>query len=138
MRKKEGFSAWDDRSKLVSMFLAAFMLLAPSGYFSAATVLAQGESKVIFYSMRTDQETMDGVVIGAEHRATNTLSWKGIPYAQPPVGDLRWKAPQKPNKRSTPLKAVNFCEICPQYIDHDGNLATPQVVKGSEDCLDLN
>ena len=90
------------------------------------------------YSMRPDQETTEGVVIGAEHRATNTLSWKGIPYAKPPVGDLRWKAPQEPEKRSTPLKTVNFCEICPQYTDHDNNPATPQVIQGNEDCLYLN
>jgi para-nitrobenzyl esterase len=114
------------------------MLLAPSRYFTAAKVFAQGEAKPIFYSMRPDQETMDGVVTGAEHRATNTLSWKGIPYAKPPVGELRWKAPQAPDKRSMPLKAVNFCEICPQYIDHDNNPATPQVIQGNEDCLYLN
>src|SRR4030042_1947086 len=124
MKKKEGFSVWDYRLKLVSMFLAAFMLLASSGYFNTPIGLAQDQAKPIFYSMRTDQETMDGVVLGTEHRATNTLSWKGIPYAKPPVGDLRWKAPQEPEKRSTPLKADNFCEICPQYIDHDSNLAT--------------
>jgi len=138
MKKKEGLSVWDYRLKLVSMFLAAFMLLASSGYFKTPIVLAQDQAKPIFYLMRPDQETMDGVVLGTEHRATNTLSWKGIPYAKPPVGDLRWKAPQEPKKRSMPLKAVNFCEICPQYIDHDNNLATPQVIQGNEDCLYLN
>jgi para-nitrobenzyl esterase len=138
MRKTEGSSVRYYRLKLVSMFIASFMLLASSGYFNTPIVLAQDQAKPIFYSMRTDQETMDGVVLGTEHRATNTLSWKGIPYAKPPVGDLRWKAPQEPEKRSTPLKAVNFCEICPQYIDHDSNLATPQVIQGSEDCLYLN
>jgi para-nitrobenzyl esterase len=138
MKEKEGFSAWDNRLKLVSMFFTALMLLASSGYFNAHVVLAQDQAKPIFYSIRPDQDTLDGVVIGAEHRATNTLSWKGIPYAKPPVGDLRWKAPQAPEKRSTPLKAVNFCEICPQYIDHDNNLATPQVIQGNEDCLYLN
>jgi para-nitrobenzyl esterase len=138
MRKKEGSSVQYYRSKLVVLIIAAFMLLAPSGYLTAPTVLAQGQAKPIFYSMRPDQETMDGVVIGAEHRATNTLSWKGIPYAKPPVGDLRWKAPQEPEKRSTPLKAVNFCETCPQYTDHDNNPATPQIIQGNEDCLYLN
>ena len=28
--------------------------------------------------------------------ANNTWAWKGVPYAKPPVGDLRWKAPEEP------------------------------------------
>ena len=137
MRKTESPSGLYYGLKLVFILIATFMLLAPSGYFNAAKVLAQGQAKAVD-SMRPDRETAEGVVIGALNRATNTLSWKGIPYARPPVGDLRWKAPQEPEKRSTPLKAVTFCEICPQYIDHDNNPATPQVIQGNEDCLYLN
>jgi len=105
--------------------------------FALGVMTSIAQEKAV-YSMRPDQETTEGVVIGAEHRATNTLSWKGIPYAKPPVGDLRWKAPQEPEKRSTPLKTVSFCEICPQYTDHDSNPATPAVIQGNENCLYLN
>jgi len=136
MKKTEGSSAGYYR-KIVFMFIAAVMLLAPSGYFNTPLVLAQGQAKPVDL-MQPDRQTTEGVVIGAIHKATNTLSWKGIPYAKPPVGDLRWKAPQDPEKRLTPLKAVNFCEICLQYIDHDNNPATPQVIQGNEDCLYLN
>jgi para-nitrobenzyl esterase len=137
VRKTKGSSVRYDRLILVFMFIAAVMLLAPSGYFNTSLVLAQGQAKPVDL-MQPDRQTTEGVVIGAIHKATNTLSWKGIPYAKPPVGDLRWKAPQDPEKRSTPLKAVNFCEICLQYIDHDNNPATPQVIQGNEDCLYLN
>jgi para-nitrobenzyl esterase len=137
MRKTENPSGLYYGSKLVFILIATFMLLAPSGYFNAAKVLAQGQAKAVD-SMRPDRETAEGVVIGALNRATNTFSWKGIPYARSPVGDLRWKAPLEPEKRPTPLKAVTFCEICPQYIDHDNNPATPQVIQGNEDCLYLN
>lgn len=89
-------------------------------------------------SMRPDRETTEGVVIGNLHRATDTLSWKGIPYARPPVGPLRWKAPREPAKRSAPLPALAFRDPCPQYRDHDGDPATPQIVQGQEDCLYLN
>ncbi len=89
-------------------------------------------------SNRLDRETTEGMVIGAVHRATDTISWKGIPYAKPPVGDLRWKAPVAPDKRSAPLKAAQFCEVCTEYVDHDANPATPWIIMGKEDCLYLN
>lgn len=114
------------------------LLFVSSAFIFALGVMTSVAQEKAFFSMRPDQETTEGIVIGAEHKATNTLSWKGIPYAKPPVGDLRWKAPQAPEKRSTPLKTVNFCEICPQYTDHDSNPATPQVIQGNEDCLYLN
>lgn len=113
------------------------ILISLALVFALGVMTSIAQEKAV-YSMRPDQESTEGVVIGAEHRATNTLSWKGIPYAKPPVGDLRWKAPQEPEKRSTPLKTVNFCEICPQYTDHDNNPATPAVIRGNEDCLYLN
>jgi para-nitrobenzyl esterase len=113
------------------------ILISLALVFALGVMTSIAQEKAV-YSMRPDQESTEGVVIGAEHRATNTLSWKGIPYAKPPVGDLRWKAPQEPEKRSTPLKTVNFCEICPQYNDHDNNPATPAVIRGNEDCLYLN
>jgi len=137
MRKTEGFLVRYDRLKLFFMLIAAFGLLAPSGYFSAGEVLAEGQAKAVD-SMQPDRETTEGVVIGALDKTTNTFSWKGIPYARPPVGDLRWKAPQEPEKHPAPLKAVTFCEICPQYIDHDNNPATPQMIQGNENCLYLN
>ena len=85
-----------------------------------------------------ERQTSEGVVIGVENEATNTLSWKAIPYAKAPVGALRWRATQAPDKRTATLKADKFCEICPQYVDHDRNPATPQIVIGNEDCLYLN
>ncbi len=77
-----------DRSKVVFMWMIALMLLAPSSYFNGAEALAQGQAKAVD-SMRLDRETTEGVVIGALNKTTNTFSWKGIPYAKPPVGDLR-------------------------------------------------
>ena len=85
-----------------------------------------------------DRQTIEGVVTGEENTAANTCSWKAVPYAQPPVGDLRWRKPLPPVKRSAALKATAFCEICPEYTDHDFNPATPQIIRGTEDCLYLN
>lgn len=123
------------RSNLLITLMAAFLLWTGSGYFKSS--LALGQAKAVD-SMQPERQTSEGLIIGSLHKATNTLSWKGISYAQPPVGDLRWKAPQEPKKRSTPLKAVNYGGICPQYINQDQNMATPQVIQGTEDCLYLN
>jgi len=38
--------------------------------------------------------TVSGQVRGRSAKDTATCSWLGIPYAAPPVGGLRWKAPQ--------------------------------------------
>jgi para-nitrobenzyl esterase len=143
MEKTKRFAVRYCRFKLVVLTIFASMLLAVGCQLNSVTapapakVQVQVETKAVDLMM-PDKQTTEGVVIGTLSRTTNTFSWKGIPYAQPPVGDLRWKAPQQPEKRSAPLKAVNFCEICPQYIDHDANPATPQIIQGNEDCLYLN
>jgi para-nitrobenzyl esterase len=76
----------------------------------------------------------------------NTWAWLGMPYAKPPVGALRWRAPQNPDTWSGTRKADAFCSICPQY----GNGLTETgrdtfisiwgkgVLVGKEDCLYLN
>jgi len=74
------------------MFIAALMLVVSSGYLNTSAALAQDQPKV-FDSMQPNRRTTEGVVIGELHKATNTFSWKGIPYARPPVGRLRWEPP---------------------------------------------
>jgi para-nitrobenzyl esterase len=61
--------------------------------------------------------------------------FKGIPYAQAPVGDLRWRAPQPPKAWVGPRDASRFGAICPQ----NPSAAVPQpAALSSEDCLFLN
>jgi para-nitrobenzyl esterase len=124
------------RTTLFVIFLLAGLFSGLALCAGGAAAQAQPPAKVD--SMRPDRLTAEGLVIGVLHRGTNTLSWKGIPYAKPPVGDLRWKAPEEPARYAAPLKADKFCQVCPQYIDHDGNPATPNIIIGKEDCLYLN
>lgn len=56
----------------------------------------------------------------------------GIPYAAPPVGDLRWRAPQPPAGWTGALDATKPGNQCAQTRIRD------QGVVGSEDCLFLN
>lgn len=62
--------------------------------------------------------------------------WRGIPYAAPPIGDLRWRAPQPEAPWTEPRDAVEFGAIAPQPpnpIMHHGVGAVQD-----EDCLSLN
>jgi para-nitrobenzyl esterase len=79
--------------------------------------------------------TNQGEIIGVE-REDDTYAWLGIPFAEPPVGDLRWKAPIKPKKFSSRFEASEFSEVC---FQREG-IMTGNVGGwiGSEDCLYLN
>ena len=59
--------------------------------------------------------------------------FKGIPFAAPPVGDLRWKAPAPVKPWSGVKKADAFASACMQAANSQGNTAPV-----SEDCLYLN
>ncbi|MEA2101401.1 MAG: carboxylesterase family protein [Thermodesulfobacteriota bacterium] len=83
--------------------------------------------------------TGKGYVQGIAARS-DTLAWLGIPYAKPPINELRWKAPCDPDVWEGVLKTDTFCSGCYQY----GGYLTymdPDVygrVVGKEDCLGLN
>lgn len=76
--------------------------------------------------------TVSGPVTGLVQDGIRTF--KGLPYAQPPVGDLRWKPPQPAQPWTGPRPATEFGPACPQLKDRI--VQTPQ--KQSEDCLYLN
>jgi len=59
--------------------------------------------------------------------------YRGIPYAAPPLGDLRWRAPYPAPKWQGPRAANEFGRACMQSNPAIANLPTP-----SEDCLYLN
>ncbi|HWL62185.1 MAG TPA: carboxylesterase family protein [Steroidobacteraceae bacterium] len=59
--------------------------------------------------------------------------FKGIPFAAPPVGDLRWKAPAPVKPWTGVRKADAFADACMQAPNTQGNTAPV-----SEDCLYLN
>jgi para-nitrobenzyl esterase len=61
-----------------------------------------------------------------------TFSYRGIPYAAPPVGALRWKPPADPPPWSGVRDASEFGQSCPQVDQEHG------IVVGQEDCLTLN
>ena len=80
-----------------------------------------------------------GPISGAVNE-NGTLAWLGIPYAQAPIGNLRWKAPRALTPFDQVFTATTFADMCTQLgnplLDIDPSLYGKAV--GSEDCLYLN
>ncbi|NUZ05287.1 carboxylesterase/lipase family protein [Piscinibacter koreensis] len=107
---------------LLRAFGVAALALTTSGAFAVALEPPQIVSSV---TVPTDK----GPVTGAASATMNMFL--GIPYAAPPVGALRWRAPQ-PSTAWPKLRATRFANHCPQ-------LPGPYGLAGStEDCLYLN
>ncbi len=82
-------------------------------------------------------QTESGMVRGMESEESETCEWRGIPYAAPPVGELRWKAPQPVEEWSGVKDAYTFGDRCMQQgtmtlVDSGSDVGM------SEDCLYLN
>lgn len=88
-------------------------------------------------SQNTVRVVENGELIGFESQ-NDTYAWLGIPYAAPPVGELRWKAPRPPERWTGRFEALEFGPICSQtgWDVFSGEMGTD--CSGSEDCLSLN
>ncbi len=108
--------------RLTGVTLAALALSA------CATVEATGSDPVV--------QTTSGVLEGTAEG--DALVFRGVPYAKPPVGELRWRAPE-PIAWNGVKSAKSFGPACLQPVNEDGSpnfggYAGPV----SEDCLTLN
>lgn len=88
-------------------------------------------------------QTRYGILSGEALSETSSV-FRGIPYAAPPVGQLRWKRPQPPIPWKGIREAVSFSAICPQHRMKPGSFYHTEFYAGkdqvmqSEDCLYLN
>ncbi len=107
-------------SRRIPTTLAAFAFVATTAHASNPLKIKTDKGKV------EGTLTADGQV----------RAFKGIPYAAPPVGDLRWQPPQPAAKWHDTLAAHDFGHHCiqtntfPDMVFHDPG--------PSEDCLTLN
>lgn len=106
------------------------------GLWSALALVSPPAAAQTACAAGTTVSTANGAVCGTQVAVTSpatTLNvYQGIPFAQPPVGALRWAAPQPPANWSGTLAATQAGNVCPQ-----ASLAAG-VSTGSEDCLYLN
>jgi len=66
-------------------------------------------------------------------------AWLGLPFAEPPVGELRWRAPRPAARWAGLREALATGEACPQYASvYAGSPRGETGVIGSEDCLTLD
>jgi len=68
----------------------------------------------------------------------DTWVWKAIPFATPPVGELRWQAPHDPEPWSGIREETEFCNWCPQFSSEFDPSNNTMHLAGNEDCLYLN
>ena len=119
-------------AKLVTLSRAALVGL------SVATMAAcgGGDGASAFTPLLTSTVVLgSGIIAGNDRDASGIASFKGIPYAAPPVGDMRWKAPQPVASWTTPRDAKQYGNKCwangtPAPVVADASV--------SEDCLYLN
>ncbi len=77
-----------------------------------------------------------GVVRGRE--VGEILAFKGIPYAAPPVGELRWRPPQPAQAWTGVRDASDFGPACVQPTSRTRHIYSVDLGPTSEDCLSLN
>jgi len=87
-------------------------------------------------SSREPVSTDTGSVVAYEAE-DNILQWYDIPYAQAPVGDLRWRAPKALPVTDSPIVRSTDPIICPQEAGFVSGVEGESAI-GSEDCLYLD
>jgi para-nitrobenzyl esterase len=85
-------------------------------------------------TVRTDT----GLIAGTQGSSADVRVFKGIPYAAPPVGELRWREPQPVPPWEGTRAADQFASICMQPPYPEGSPYRRPIEPMSEDCLYLN
>ena len=118
------------RSRLAGVLLAAGILAVSASVAVKDSASAKSrDAAAVPCAPGTTTQTTSGPVCGIAVNGVN--EWLGIPYAAPPVGNLRWQPPQPPAPWTTTLQATAFASECAQEFP-----GFPS--GGSEDCLYVN
>jgi para-nitrobenzyl esterase len=86
----------------------------------------------------TSVTVAQGKLLGATSADGAVSIFKGVPYAAPPVGDLRWRLPQPAMRWEGGRPADSFAPNCPQFPLQPRSLYAGGHENQSEDCLYLN
>jgi para-nitrobenzyl esterase len=113
-----------------SIFVGAALLAA-----LAVTALLAAELRAADEPLAIDSGLISGKRLGDDGAIR---VYKGIPYAAPPVGKLRWQPPQPAAQWDGVRACSEFGAVCPQLPYPKGSFYAREPEKQSEDCLFLN
>jgi para-nitrobenzyl esterase len=101
---------------------------------AAVAAVLGGPAQALAQTQTRPVKTDAGPIAGKF--ADGVVAYKGIPYAAPPVGDLRWRPPQAPKAWTALRVADQYSNDCMQnpFPSDAAPLGTPP----AEDCLYLN
>jgi para-nitrobenzyl esterase len=109
----------------------------PSFWAAVAVVVCGGAAHAASLEAKITQGRLAGEAIDGGVRA-----YRGIPYAAPPVGELRWRMPQPPAAWTGVRDATGFGPRCVQIAGMNAAVnarsAAAAALPMSEDCLSLN
>ncbi len=120
-RSASGLEVTARRSRMLACMAAAAFVLCECG-------IAAGEEAA---PVQVESGRLLGATLAGD---PDVRAYKGIPYAAPPVGELRWKPPQHPKSWEGIRAGTEFRSWCPQPKPVMGHETGPQ----DEDCLYLN
>lgn len=113
---------------MMQFALRATCVLAAAAFLGGAGTRASADPLTV--------DTLSGTVHGKTINDGKVRAWLGIPYAAPPVSDLRWKAPQPAANWTGERDATQYGAHCAQNLVFQDMIF--QDNGGSEDCLYLN
>ena len=116
---------------ILLVLLVLVVAIGGAGYWYVSRI-TEG-SPLVELSKATHRQINAGQIVGYQE-PNGTLAWRGIPFATPPVGELRWKAPRPPRPWEGVREALEFGSACPQRGLGGGT----STITGTEDCLYLN
>jgi len=116
------------RLRARAAYAAALLCVAPA-LVSCSFQFGDNDSPLVV-------ETEQGTVKGIEEDGVR--SWRGIPYAEPPVGDLRWAPPEEHDDWDGTRSARSYGTSCIQGGPTPGQTGVTVAPGSKEDCLYLN